>query len=339
MKMDFFTEEHKIRNLPTGDIFSLKSYHFVSKKSGPKIYLQANLHGPEVFGTFLLGRIIQKMKIENPDFIGELVIVPVANNMGVNTPLYNSIGGRWNNENGVNWNRIFEVNKNFQGQEEKKEFYETLNAKDNKSIEEKLAVVLHEISEGADYVVDIHTTGFKSVNHLFTFEGMSEVFYHLDSEFHIIQKGSYFGCCFDESHVLPFLNNPEKNTQKPPFACTWEVFNHSFIEEVEIEKQAQNLWNWLKFAWGKSPNLNPQEKVLKLDEMEADHLFAPIGGYFVWKKNPRDFIKKGEVYAEFYNPKTNEFEEVKAGFDFYLIGIYGASAVAEGASIAWIGKV
>jgi predicted deacylase len=212
--------------------------------------------------------------------------------------------------------------------------------KPNQSIEEKLAKILHKISEEADYIVDIHTTGFRSINHLFTFEGMSETFNYLDSKLHIIQKGSYFGCCFDESHVLPFLNNPDKNTQEPPFACTWEVFNHSFIEDEEIEKQTQNLWKWLKSIWNNSPtNSKTKTDAIIVNETQADHLFSSFAGYFTWKKNPGDLIKKGEVYIESYNPKTNQFKEITADFDFYLIGIYGASAVAEGASIAWIAKL
>ncbi len=333
--MTFTSNNHKIQQLATGDYLSISSYVFDSEKPGPNIYLQANLHGPEIFGTALLGKLMQKLQLGNTEFTGKLTIVPCANPIGVQQTTYNSMDGRWNKQNGTNWNRIFNTTENFKSKKEREEYYQTQLNNVNLSIEQKLSSALMLLSSEADYVIDIHTTGIETINHLFTFPGQSQVFNHLQAKIHVITEYDDAAGAFDEAHSIAFMKNLDESDV--PKVCTWEASIHGQIEQIELEEKLEYLHNWLNFIWGNIQNV--EDNYYKLPAKNCFHLTAVKAGYLIWQTDVGDTWQTGQKYGEVYRPNDNLFEDIVSPDNLIFIGKYGIGAIASGEQIAWVGKL
>ncbi len=324
-----------VQQLATGEILSVHVYIFQGSKPGPKIYLQGNLHGPEIFGTTLLGELIARLE-KQPDIPGTITIVPVANPMAVQASAYNALVGRWNVHNGVNWNRIFNTHIPYSSLHEQKQYYENLLQTDNLSTENRLAATLKILSADATHVVDIHTTGTHNTPHVFTHALSSQVFYPLNAKVHIIWDKADAVGAFDESHVAPFLGNMP--TSAIPHACTWEVYHHGENDWAVREERLEELWSWLQSVWSleifkstASPLVFPVER--------TTHLVSEIGGYYTWKKQVGDMVNVGEEYASVYQPWHHKIVSLTAKNPFLIMSIYGVQAIGSGEQIAWIGYV
>lgn len=324
-----------VQQLATGEMLSVYAYVFNTGKPGPKIYLQANLHGPEIFGTTLLGELVTHLE-KQPDIPGTIIIVPVANPVAVQASAYNALVGRWNMHNGVNWNRIFNTHIPFSSLAEQKQYYENLLQMDNLSIENKLAATLKILSTDATHIIDIHTTGTHNTPHVFTHALSSQVFYPLNAKVHITWDKADTVGAFDESHIAPFLGNMP--TIDIPHACTWEVYHHGENNWAAEQERFTELRNWLQSVWNleifkstASPLVFPVEC--------TTHLVSEIGGYYTWKKQAGDRVNTGEEYASVYQPWHHKTVSLRAKNPFVVMGIYGVQAIGSGEQIAWIGHV
>ncbi|MBF2015379.1 MAG: succinylglutamate desuccinylase/aspartoacylase family protein [Rivularia sp. T60_A2020_040] len=330
--MEYQKSSHPLQQISTGEILSIHAYTFTGSTSGATIYLQANLHGPEILGTAILGKLITRLEQAN-DIPGKVIIVPCANPIGVNAVGYNALVGRWNLHNGTNWNRIFTNHLAWKNLEEQKNYYQSKLTQSNLSIEKKLGATLKLLSWEATHVIDIHTAGSQSVPHLFTFEDSSQIFSYLGSKVHLILTKEYASGAFDESHVLPFIDTLPKDII--PKVCTWEVHNHSEIDNSVVLERFQQLWNCLSYIWGNEKKLEMHEPSMFLAN-NATHLVAPVAGYYSWQKQIGTNIKIDEVYATVYQPWHNQTLSIKAEREFILLGKYGIDAIAEGEQIGWI---
>ncbi len=328
----------QIQELCTGENLYIASYHFQGGLLGPTIYIQANLHGPEIFGTALLGKIMQRLEILD-NFPGQIIIVPCANPMGVQSASYNSLVGRWNLQNGTNWNRIFETNQKWTSRKEKTEYYQKQLGRPNLAIEKKLAAALHLLSQNADFVLDIHTAASESINHLFTYPKQLPNFADLGPHLCVLLSEQSTDGAFDESHVVPFAGLLDVG--KLPKVSTWEASNHNITHSETLIEREKQLWNWLCEIWGwkdKKISLQlPEPLVLGIENCGT--LVSPVGGYYIWEKEIGQSIKKDEIYASVYNPQANKFTKLKAIADFLLVGKYSIGAIAEGQEIASVGWV
>jgi predicted deacylase len=321
-----------IQNRAEGSVFAVHAYRFNSGVSGPKIYLQANLHGPEVFGTAVLIKLIQEFSSWEK-FPGVLTIVPCANPIGVQDTGYNTQLGRWNPQDGMNWNRIFDIPPGVVWHDEKaeREFYEKILHKETLTVEKRLSAELRLLSAGSKYVIDLHTTGVENIEHVFTLTSSSKDFEALSAEYHLVQEGRHQGETFEESHSYPFR---KKDGEDRRMACSWELYHHGKMEESDVFDRFAKLLNWLHFAWGFERRL-PEKKPIVLSECE--HLLSDEGGYYAWTKPIGTLLKKGETYAEIYHPENATVTRAVARRDMYLIGKNGIGATGAGEHIGWVG--
>lgn len=317
--------------MPTGAQHVIVAHVFEGDTKGPKIYLQANLHGPEVLGAALLVMLVNKLKMLK-HMAGTVIIVPVANPMGVNAVAHNAHIGRWNQIDGINWNRIFPKNVEWKDRDEEKAYFKAQLQKRNVSVQEKLAATLRLLSSGADHVIDIHGTGSDTCSHLFCREDFSPVFEPLGAEIHLLSKIETCEETFEESHVYPFRNF--LSFKNIPKACTWEVSEYGVIDADTLDLRFSQLENWLASLWGNKPiRITTAPKTF----FNFTNLKSPMAGYYSWSKKIGDSVKKGETYARVFLPENAEVVDVKAEFPFTLIATYGIGAISDGEQIAWIG--
>lgn len=279
----------------------------------------------------MLTLLIHKLK-QAVDMRGTVIVVPIANPMGLNAVTHNTQEGRWNPIDGINWNRIFPVHPQWRDHREEKQFFQAQYAKESPSIQERLAAVLRLQSAGADYVVDIHATGSVNCPHIFCREDFSTIFEPLGAPIHLLSDKEAYTETFEESHVHPFRNT--LSDIDIPKACTWEISAYGARDESMLEERLLQLENWLTSIWeGVYGNTTSPKKLTRFM-----HLICPGAGYYLWVKRPGDEVGVGETYAKVFLPWSAEVREVKAAFDFVLIAIYGIVAIADGEQLAWIGR-
>jgi len=321
-----------IQTRADGSVLSVHAYTFSSGESGPKIYLQANLHGPEVFGTALLIKLIGEFSSWDK-IPGMLTIVPCANPIGVQESGYDTQLGRENPQSGEDWNRIFELPQGTVWYDEKaeREYYENLLKNGAQSVENHLVSGLRLLSAGSKYVIDIHTTGLETREHVLTVESSSKYFEALSADYHLVKEDRHAGKTFEESHRYPFR---KKEGDDARIVGTWKLFSHGKIEATELDDRLKKLLNWFHVVWDYGSRM-PEKKPLVLKE--CGHLYSPDGGYYVWTKPPGSYVTKGETYAQIYHPENATVSSAIAGRDFHLIAKYGAGATGNGEQIGWIG--
>lgn len=224
-----------------------------------------------------------------------------------------------------------------------KRFYEDQLRSNNLSIESKLASYPALSAIDSDYIIDIHTTGRQTIDHIFSHRDRAEYFADFQPKLNIYTKNQPASSPFENGIVWPIIKSPDK----VPIACTWEASCHNIIDFGEIVVQQKNLWNQLKnvcsskfetheFAEQKDEITN---QIRGFNDTEANNLVASLDGYLSWTAGLGEVVKKGQKYAEFYQPHIHTFVDACAEFDFILIGSYGIGAIAEGEQIAFIVRV
>jgi predicted deacylase len=328
--MKYIQTTYPIQHLPAGATHEVCAYTFQGSLEGPSIYMQANLHGPEVFGTALLLEIIEHLKVAD-DIVGSITIVPVANPMGVSSVAHNAIVGRWNQTNGVNWNRIFPKHVEWKNHQEEVLYFKEILQKQGISVQDKLAATLRSLSVGSDYVIDIHCTGTHNLPHLFCREDMSEEFVALGAMVHLVSDKETAEETFEESHVYPFRNHMAY--EDIPKACTWEVSGYGTIDKKELAERKEQLLCWLEGVWG--GNTADGVEIKKFSHF--GNLKSERAGYYVWNAKVGDVLAKGDTYATVYDPHTLQKHVLRASYTCMLLSTYGIGALSEGEDLAWVG--
>ncbi len=322
-------ETYPIQQQATGETLLVHAYTFGGEVPGPTVYLQANLHGPEIFGTTILGKIIEKLETHHP-IPGKVIIVPCANPIGVQEQVYNGHSGRWHAQSGTNWNRIFCTEAAWSDRTDAVAHYQSLLDQTDCSITDTLAATLRLLSNDASHVLDIHTTGSQSVPHLFTHQEGRQTFASLDAAAHIIWGKEDAMRAFDESHVVPFAPSPATH------AATWEVGAHGpvFSEDL-LRARVESLWRWLLSIWQQTA-VEVTPAAVSVPVGDSKHLCSSAAGYITWVAKPGDTVLEGDTYATIYQPWHNQHVTLTADRSFLLLGSYGVGAIAKGEQLAWV---
>ncbi|MCH1929462.1 M14 family metallopeptidase [Shewanella sp. A25] len=212
----------KIGELAAGQALTLPIYTFKPSghaPRGPKVYIQANVHGAEVQGNAV---IFQLMKLlERCEILGEISLVPLANPLGINQKSGEFTLGRFDPITGANWNREYlshdidiaswlKVHAKLDDAELIQAFRSTLVESCQQRLRNpwgvttghRLAVNLQAMAHDADIVLDLHT-GPKSCKHLYCPEyALDDAKYFSIPYTLVIPNG--FGGAMDEAAFCPW---------------------------------------------------------------------------------------------------------------------------------------
>jgi len=231
MSIEFQHLTFPLQTLPTGETTIIHAYQFKGG-DGPSIYIQANLHGPEIIGTPLSGMLIRYLQ-SLEQLNGTVTIVPCANPLGVNESS-TALDGRWNKKSGYNWNRIFLVDKQWRSAQEKDLYYQTMLQTPNLSIEDKLAATQHTIAGTPNYVIDLHCCGIETCHYLFSFPDHIEHFAECDTRVVInVDEDGFANSSFMGSFYSPFMEYGDDS----PKVCTWEVGGDQQIDRGILDQR------------------------------------------------------------------------------------------------------
>ena len=103
------TVHHPLTQSTPGASFELRSLHYGTPGAGPKATLQAALHADEIPGLLVAHHLRERLEALEADgrIVGEVVLVPVANPLGLGQRVLQSVQGRFDLGTGENFNRHY----------------------------------------------------------------------------------------------------------------------------------------------------------------------------------------------------------------------------------------
>ncbi|MBR7798996.1 succinylglutamate desuccinylase/aspartoacylase family protein [Undibacterium fentianense] len=103
-------QKHLLPEISSGSQRTIHSWHFGRASSGKKVYIQSSLHADEIPGMLVSHYLREALiELERANAIaGEIVLVPVANPVGLAQDIQGSAFGRFDLASGINFNRGYQ---------------------------------------------------------------------------------------------------------------------------------------------------------------------------------------------------------------------------------------
>lgn len=98
-------QQQALPAMTSGTSRELHSFHFGACRSGKKVYIQSSLHADEIPGMLVAHYLRQQLTALESEIAGEIILVPVANPIGLAQDVQGSAFGRFDLSTGVNFNR------------------------------------------------------------------------------------------------------------------------------------------------------------------------------------------------------------------------------------------
>ena len=324
------TVHHSLTQGTPGVAIELQSLHFGTPGKGPKATLQAALHADEIPGLLVahhLRALLAALEAEGR-IVGEIVLVPVANPIGLTQRVLQAVEGRFDLASGENFNRhyadLFDtVVKQVEG---RLTFDPTLNvalirdalreaaaALPARSTLESLRRVLLGLSIDADIVLDLHCDS-QAVMHLYTetsvWPQVEPLARFLGAQAALLAdvSGDH---PFDEACLTlwPRLAARFGDATPIPSACvavTVELRGEADVAHELAERDAQALVDYL--AWqgviSGAPAALPPARCEATPLAGSMPVNAPHGGVIVYLREPGAVVSAGERVADLVEPMT-----------------------------------
>ncbi|MEM9839771.1 MAG: succinylglutamate desuccinylase/aspartoacylase family protein [Pseudomonadota bacterium] len=339
----FRRETHQLP--PTGgrDNLQIEVLKFGEPGARPKVYMQAGLHADELPGMLVLRKLAAALEEASlrGDLLGEVVLVPVCNPIGLTHIAGGYMVGRVDPEAGRNFNRGFPDLAAF-AQERLKEPL-------GDDAEENVAALRKAMRKGvknlttddafsalqqrlvleacdADIVLDVHADN-EAMLHLYIGEGhwpdAEDLAADLDARAVLLTDESG-GATFDECHGNSWARLQRVFPDKPiPLACfaaTVELRSNNQVTEEDTDRDCRALFRFLnrrgvvKGEGGALPRLLCEAVSLRA----MQQLRSPIEGLVVYRARLGDRVRKGDLIAEIVPTLGGERVAVSAETDGLL---------------------
>lgn len=310
---------------------TLNVHRYGHPAARPKIYIQAALHSDELPAALAAHHLIQLLDAaaDRGDILGQVIVVPLANPIGMGQMVNGSHIGQAELVSGRNFNRGWPDLS--AGLEEAVSSRLTQDAERNvaiirEAIGEKLSAFrvtsefswlqreLCQLAYDADFVLDMHCDD-DAVLHLYTmpqfWPDLADLAGDISAEACLLCDDSK-SHCFDETFSLPWTNLVKRIGDKVPvpYACktvTLEFRGQSDVSDHLAAADAAGLFRFLQrrgAVVGSAPEVSRTAiEVGMLDA--ADIVEAPAGGIIAYHVRPGDRVKKGDVIAHLIDPGAN----------------------------------
>ena len=102
-------QRHPISRPESGGQYQVSSFHFGQPGRGKKVYIQAALHADEIPGMLVAQFLRTALLAAEADgsLVGEVVLVPAANPLGLAQAIHGAPFGRFDLSTGTNFNRAY----------------------------------------------------------------------------------------------------------------------------------------------------------------------------------------------------------------------------------------
>jgi len=326
----------------------LTSFHFgPTDPAGTKqkIYIQAALHADET--PAMLVSVMLRRRLQELEAAGEIgahiVIVPVANPVGLAQHVLGQFVGRFDLASGRNFNRHFPALEGFAEAPEgtlgtdaqrnvatvRKMMRETLAQQKPRTEFESLQHALLELSLDADVVIDLHCS-LEATLHLYTsdaawpqFEPLAR---YLGAQASLIATDSG-ARAFDEAHSLPWWTLQQRagdTTLLPPgtIAATIECRGQRDVNYETAARDAEAIIDFLRARGAVRGAARPLPPLVREPTPLAgsEQFYAPASGILVHRAATGDLIRAGDPLFDIVDPLTDETITVHSNTEgiFYM---------------------
>ncbi len=321
------TIRHPLRSPSLGTQREIVSFHY-GQLGGSKIYIQSSLHADELPGMLVAYHLRQRLAaLENAGAIrGEIVVVPVANPIGLAQTVLHTPLGRFEASSGENFNRYYPAL--FQPALPLLEGKLGANADLNKGIVRQvlrqvvaeapatteianLRKLLLSLACDADVVLDLHCDS-EAVVHLYTgtplWPQAEPLARYMGAEATLLAVESGDNP-FDEACSQHWWLLAEHFAERHPIplgclSVTVELRSMTDVNHALAAQDAERLIAFLQYRdviAGEPPPLPPlKQPATPLAGSET--LVTPVSGLVVFLRQPGEWINKGEPVVEIIDP-------------------------------------
>jgi len=324
------TVHHALTQGTPGVTIELQSLHFGTPGAGPKATLQAALHADEIPGLLVAHHLRGRLEaLEAAGRItGEIVLVPVANPIGLAQRVLQAVEGRFELASGENFNRHYaDLFETVAGQVDGKlsadathnvgviraALREAATALPARTPLESLRRTLLGLSVDADIVLDMHCDS-QAVLHLYTetsgWPRVEPLARFLGAQAALLAEVSG-DQPFDEacSTTWPRLAERFGPATPIPSACvavTLELRGEADVSHDDAGRDAQAIIDYL--AWqgliADKPEALPPARCEPTPLAGSIPVSAPHGGVVVYLRELGAAVKSGERLADLIEPMT-----------------------------------
>jgi hypothetical protein len=340
------TEQHILPAASLGNTRTLTVIRYGDSTAKNKAYIQAGLHADEAPGFLVMHHLIDMLDQADAanKINGQILLVPVANPIGVSQWRNEALQGRVDFYNNINFNRQhLNLTEKIAGRIKdrlldtpeqnvtliRKAGKEALSAMAPKDETEYLKQLLLSLSCDADIVLDLHCDD-QALVHVYLgtplWPDAADLSAQLGADVTLLAEDSG-GRPFDEACSRTWWQLAKKFPDHPiPPAClsaTVELRGISDVSHEYAAQDAENICLFLQrrgFIKGQAPELPPlRNDATPLKGVE--HIKAPVPGVVIFLKKPGDPIEKGETIAEIVNPLDTKMENRTTAVQSSIKGI------------------
>jgi predicted deacylase len=331
---------HPLLSPSVGTQRQLVSLHFGTPGQGEKVYIQASLHADELPGMLVAHHLRARLaQAESRGEIrGEVVLVPMANPIGLSQTLMHDQFGRFELASGENFNRNYPdfaalIRDRIAGQLGadpaanraliRAAMRAALEAIEPATELASLRQTLVGLALDADVVLDLHCD-FEAVMHVYTetpyLEQAEPLYRYLGAQAVLLAKGSG-GQSFDEALSGPWWQLAEQFPDYPiPLAClsaTVELRGEADVDHALAARDAAAIIAFLQHRGvlaGSAPAM-PEPACEPTPLAGSETLVARRAGVLVFLRAVGDWIRPGDTVAEVIDPMSGAVHAVQASVE------------------------
>lgn len=311
-----------------GTARQIHSFHYGPQDGACKVYIQASLHADELPGMLVAWYLKQRLsELENAGLLlGEIVVVPVANPIGLEQVLMDVPLGRYELESGQNFNRWFidlgvQVGDEVEAQLTADPQHNTrlIRRSLRTALEAQIAstqlqsqrLILQRLACDADMVLDLHCD-FESVEHLYTtpeaWPQVEMLSRYLGAQASLLATDSG-GQSFDECFTLVWWQLQQRFADRfaipmGSFSVTLELRGQGDVNHPLASRDCQALINYLIHygAIGGDVSAAPELLYPATPLAAVEPVATPVGGLLVFCAQPGEYVEAGQLIAEIIDP-------------------------------------
>ena len=356
-------EIHHLLSSSFGTSHRVKVHRFGTPGARPKVYIQAALHADEYPGLLVTHHLITLLTaLDDQGAIkGEVIVVPVANPIGLGQRINAQHLGRFDLAGGGNFNRnwpdLSEVVQRcvehklteapeFNAQIIREALIQAVSSLGVRNELDDLRKTLLLRSIDSDVVLDLHCD-YQALFHLYSSIHHKALAHELGCDLGaraVLIETEAGGAPFDECHAgvwwrLKQRLEPEKSIPLACFSATVELRGQQDVSDELASQDAQALVRFMQRQQVIVGDPGPlPEPLCKPTPLEAtDIIHAPTAGVVVYHKRLGETVEKGEVVAELIDPTAESNDQARTPLISRTTGLFlthmTERLVAPGASV------
>lgn len=323
--MSIVTESIDLPGLAPGAVFQLTTHTFdCADSNGRSAYIQAGLHADEHPGLLAISHLLRHLaELErNGQLRGRIVVRPFANPVGMAQRLFGMPVGRFNLDNGENFNRRFPsitddvrdaIGNGMFARNDTRAFKNLFAAllEQRGAHDPVAATKLHLLREALkhDVVLDLHCDT-RAILHLYSNRAQQARATTLAAALGIetvFLEDVAGGGPIDEAYTQPWRALRDADLVDDAhlgFCASIELRGQADVDDTLAERDARGILRFLAadglIEWNddsgeaQAPKVTPRIYPLE----GASHVPAPAAGLVTYRQRPGDAVRKGELIAE-----------------------------------------